>query len=487
MFMKAAHSLSRKNLWASLPDATRERVGRVLGIVPPAWLIGRRFRKTLAFVEDAQWWPVDRSRAFQLDMLQRLCQLAATRSPFYQRMFAAAGFDPRDLTSLAVLQQLPTTDRHTVRAHLTDMRVSGASGQRADSVSTGGTGGVPLQLYINSNRSPIEFAYLCAGWRRAGYRPSLPLAVFRGRVVEPDATGLRHHYDGLLRHHYYSVFHLTEENIGRYLEHVRGIGPCFLHVYPASADTLARYIWRKRLQPPANVLGILAESEILYPAQRALIEGVFGRKCLSSYGQTEKVVAAAGCEYSTDYHVWPTYGYFELLDKDGRHVTTVWARGEIVGTSFINTVVPFIRYRTGDFATYAGDRCGKCGREHLLLSDIRGHRIQETLVSNDGSGIPWTAVNVHDDTFAHVRQFQFVQDTPGRAVLNIVPAEGYTDVDSVRILSRLQYMLDGRLTVTLATVDTIRLTGAGKAIFVDQRIPGIDTTSDFEATVMVHR
>ena len=43
----------------------------------------------------------------------------------------------------------------------------------------------------------------------------------------------------------------------------------------------------------------------------SLIEGAFERRCLSSYGQTEKVVMASGCEGSTDYHVWPTYGIFD--------------------------------------------------------------------------------------------------------------------------------------------------------------------------------
>ncbi len=140
-----------------------------------------------------------------------------------------------------------------------------------------------------------------------------------------------------------------------------------------------------------------------------MVEEVSACRYFSCYGQSEKVALAAGCEKSDDYHIWPTYGYFELLNERGNPVTTPGERGEIVGTSFINTVMLFIRYRTGDWATYVGDRCDVCGREHVIIRDIRGHRTQEVLITAGGAEIPWAAMDMHDDTFIHVRQFQSMQ------------------------------------------------------------------------------
>jgi phenylacetate-CoA ligase len=182
------------------------------------------------------------------------------------------------------------------------------------------------------------------------------------------------------------------------------------------------------------------------------------------------VVLAAGCEHSDDYHIWPTYGYFELLDDDGNPVTTPGQRGEIIGTGFINTVMPFIRYRTGDWATYVSERCKACGREHTLIRDICGHRNQEVLIAADGSEIPWAALNMHDDTFLNVRQFQFHQETPGQAVLRIVPAGKFGEDDAERICRNLGRKLDRRLAFTIERVDAIPLSVRGKAIYVDQRI-----------------
>jgi len=294
----------------------------------------------------------------------------------------------------------------------------------------------------------------------------MPLAVFRGRVVPPDRNGLRHEYDPILRHHYYSCFHTADSDLERYLAHVRTIGPCFLHVYPSTVALLARFVTRSGTEPPSNIRGIIAESEIVYPEQRALVEEVFGCRYFSLFGHSEKLVLACECEKSTDYHVWPTYGYCELLDDDGRAVTTPGASGEIVGTGFINEVMPFIRYRTGDHATYVGDRCEACGRAHLLLRDIRGHRSQEMLVASDGSLISWTAMNMHDDTFRNVHRFQFWQREPGRAVLKVVPNHGFSDEDREGILRSLHRKTGEQLEIALDVVAYIPVSQRGKAVYV---------------------
>jgi phenylacetate-CoA ligase len=266
---------------------------------------------------------------------------------------------------------------------------------------------------------------------------------------------------------------MSDEDMSRYVAHVSAIGPCFLHVYPSTVATLARFLRERGVPAPRNVLGVIAESEVVYPEQRRMVEEVFGCRYFSCYGHSEKLVLAAECERTTDYHVFPTYGYFELLDPAGRPVTTAGQRGEIVGTGFINTVMPFIRYRTGDYATYVSDRCEACGRQHPIIRDIRSHRIQEFLIASDGSEIPWTALNMHDDTFEHVRQFQFRQDTPGRATLRVVPAQGFGEEDRRRILGNLGRKLDDRVVLSIETTDAISVTPRGKAIYVDQRVRAI--------------
>jgi len=464
-------AISRKNIWELTPAPLKRVIGTILEPVPTAWLLGRTFRSQREFARSAQRWLADRSRDYQLEKLREILRLAYRRTKFYRAKFDSLGFHPEDIKMLEDMSRLPIISKQVIGENLPDMCSRSTRNVDVDFGSTGGMSGFPLHFYFNASRSAIEYAYLTVGWERAGYELGTPLAILRGRVVRAERDGLRHEYDPLLRHHYYSSFHMSDEDMARYLEHMSTIGPCFLHVYPSTVAALARFILRSGTPVPGNIRGIIAESEIVYPEQRRMVEGVFGCRLFSCYGHSEKLVLAAGCEKTNDYHVWPTYGYFELLDEEGKPVTMPGQRGEIVGTGFINTVMPFIRYRTGDWATYVGGRCEACGREHTIIRDIRGHRTQEVLIAADNSEIPWTALNMHDDTFLRVRQFQFLQEKPGHAVLRIVPAPGFGEKDAAQIQRNLGRKLDGQITFTIEPVDAISLSARGKAIYVDQRIP----------------
>lgn|GEM_PF-116287 len=466
-------ALSRKNVWESLPLRVKSGVGWMLGWLPPQWLLGRQFRESLAFVNEAQWWSADRARQYQLERVREVCSLAYQETEYYRRVFDSVGLQPSDLRSLQDLATLPMIDKETLREHLQEMCTKDSSARGVDYVSTGGSGGAPLRFYIGAGRSATEYAYLVAGWQRVGYQLVTPQAVLRGQVVRANDHRLRHEYDPILRRHYYSNFHTSDEDIRKYLDHISRIGPCFLFVYPSSVAALARFVEHTGIAGPGNIRGILAGSEIVYPEDRAVAERVFAVRYFSWYGHSEKLVMAAECEHSTDYHVWPTYGYAELLDECDQPVNKPGQRGEIVATGFINTIVPFIRYRTGDYATYVDDHCEACGRQHVVIRDIRGHRTQEMLVAEDGSLISWTALNMHDDTFERVRQFQFYQDTPGRATLRLVPLNGFGEADRRRIAENVGKKVGDRLQFQIETCDTLPIAQSGKTVYVDQRIDGL--------------
>src|SRR3972149_10831976 len=122
------------------------------------------------------------------------------------------------------------------------------------------------------------------------------MAVLRGNIVPADPEGLYHAHDPLLHQHIYSSFHLTAEQMQRYTAHMESVQPRFLHAYPSSAWTLARFLLANGRRFPDSLQAILLESEPVYDHQRRFITEHFPIRVFSSYGHTEKVVLAAESE-----------------------------------------------------------------------------------------------------------------------------------------------------------------------------------------------
>lgn len=464
-------ALSRKNLWDASPAWLKQTIGAALKLAPPAMVLGGAYRKALADARASESWTVEQVRERQVRELRAICELAYEKSEFYRGVMQRLSWTPAALQEPEDIRALPLIDKATLREQGRAMCVRPIDGRDVDEVSTGGSSGQPLKFYIQAGRSAVEFAYLVAGWERIGFRFGDTTAVFRGAVVPSKSlAGLRHSYDPLLRRHFYSNFHMADADMRAYLSHLATLGPCWILVYPSSGYALARFILDGGHKPLTNIRGILAGSETTYPGQREACEQAFNAPYFTWYGHSEKLALAAECAKSSDYHVWPGYGFVELVDDAGKPVTTPGVSGEIVGTGFINRVMPFLRYRTGDWATYVGERCEACGRNHLVIRGIEGHRTQEMLIASDGTAISWVAMNMHDDTFEDVRQFQFRQDEPGRALLRIVAAPAFGDAHVARILRNLDRKFAGRMQITIERVDEIPLTARGKTVYVDQRL-----------------
>ncbi len=461
-------ALSRKNLWEASPRWIKSSIGKVLGVCPTDVILGRRFQKNLHFVRETELWQDSQAKTYQLQHLKEIIRLAYEKTEYYRVQFDRVGFRPEDLKSLEDMTRLPFIDKNSVIGNLNRMMTKPKEASGVDYVATGGTSGSPLRFYIDAGRSAVEFAYLSTSWERCGYKTGMPSAVFRGQVVRPDRNGLRHEYDPILRRHYYSNFHMDVQSIKKYLQHIETIGPCFLLAYPSSAFALAQFLVKTKTPFNGRIKAVLAGSENVYPDQRECIEKAFGCRFFSWYGHSEKLVLAAECESSSDYHVLPTYGYCELIAENGSPVRQVGQRGEIVGTGFINTIVPFIRYRTGDYAEYAGESCDACGRETMILRNLEGRWPQGDLVGKDGGLLSMTAINVHDDTFAKVKDYQFRQSVAGRAILSVIAVEDLSEAEQRRIVENMNQRLQGQVALELEVRSELLKTGRGKILRVIQ-------------------
>jgi phenylacetate-CoA ligase len=435
--------------------------------IPMRYRTGREYRALRGFLQEAQWWPADRIAVWQLQRLRAIVRYAYDNVPGYQALYKAAGIAPSEVRSLADFKRLPFVDKNLLRDHLGDFTSRAIPRSKRVYVTTGGSTGEPLGFYHTQSNNTREAAFLHMSFERAGWKPEDSLAILRGAFIGTEQKFWE--FDRDKEQLLLSSYFLTERSYERYAQKILEHAPRHLSAYPSAATRLADMVLTRGEAGRIDFKTVLLESENLYAWQKEKLRAAFPRaKIFGAYGHTEQAVLAAMCERSEAYHLWPFYGYAEILNAEGKEAEQ-GESGEVIATSFWNEATPFIRYRTTDLARKGAAHCAQCGRQFELLDAIEG-RLQEFIVTKTGRYIAMTALNMHSAVFDRVRQFQFYQDAPGKIVFKIIRREGYSENDSRAIHGELRKKLGEDVELELAFVEDISKTPRGKQRFLEQKL-----------------
>ena len=427
------------------------------------------FKKTYDLLKKSQYWSADQLEEYQLEQLNKLIIHAYENVPYYTNIFDENGLKPSDIQDFKDLDKLPFLTKEIVQENINLLKSKKYSADSFEYVTTGGSTGIPMGFYLENGVSKAkEWAFIKTQWDRVGYHFRDKCVYLRGAVINNSNQGQFWEYAMLNRWLVMSSYHMTDENVPLYIEKIKKFKPKFFQAYPSTITILARYMQENNISAFPTVKAILCGSENLYPSQRQLLEEVFGCRVYSWYGHAEQAVLGGECEHSSNYHLFPEYGYTELIDEYGNNVSVEGGMGEIVVTGFNNPIFPFIRYRTMDIGVLTKEKC-KCGRNYPLLKKIEG-RLQELIITKENRLISMTSINMHSDVFDNVKQFQFIQEKKGEIFLNIVKKRSYTENDTNNIKLELNEKLGDDIDLTIKFVDEIPRTKNGKYRFLIQKM-----------------
>ena len=430
---------------------------------------GDVFTRQYTFLRQSQWWDARRLEEYQLGQLRKLVRHAYANVPYYRHLFDGGHLTPDDIKGVHDIRQLPCLTRQDIMENLKDLVARNADASKLSLLSTGATTGLPLRFYADESVfNPMESAFIVCLWNRVGFR------FDDKHVVFGLSTGAIPKSGSNVRQLRLSMMAMTSENIQMYVRLIRDFRPRFILASASTLFILGRFMKDNGVPPFPTIKALLLASEPIYDFQRILLEDVFKCRVFSWYGHRERTVCAGECEYSTDYHIYPEYGIAELIRRDGEPVTEDGEPGEIVGTGFLNWVTPFIRYRTGDIATYTSRKC-RCGRNYRLLARVQG-RAQEYLVAGDGSLLPFVALisAYHIDggwTNQRIEQIQFLQETAGEIVIRVVKNPAYADAEITQyLLEWAKRRLAGSFLAKVDIVNEIPRTRGGKYTYCIQKL-----------------
>lgn len=364
---------------------------------------------------------------------------------------------------LQCLALLPMTSKEDIKRapHAYRSTAAAARGLRA---FTGGSTAQPLEFLLEKHvtraRETAYVDYINSHILGLGAR-DLTLSL-HGRTVGSAARagGRIWMYEPIKRQLIFSSDHLERRYMPAYVEVLRRRRPSQIHAYPSALLPLSRWLAEQPCTEfTDSVRGILLTSENVYPPQLQLFRRVFPRaRIVRHYGHSERVLMAVAVDDTSGYRFLPLYGHLELVDASGRRIDEPGLPGEIVGTSFDNHVMPFVRYRTGDLGVWGASGA----MMPATLESVEG-RLQEFVVCKDSRLVSVTTLGAaHFAELAVADCLQYEQRQPGLVEVNVVaPRTLYAEEISC-ISDAVRRKTQGGCTAQVLQVDRIERTVRGK-------------------------
>ena len=252
-------------------------------------------------------------------------ELLAHRMRRVERLARRSGVAANDFTTKLDLRRDPTRYRR---------RGLGPVSRAA----TGGTTGVPLELYRSITNVVFEQATIDHIIGKHGVdAASARVAVFRGDNIKSPDDQTAPFWRGTPRYRVFSSIHLNRTNareIGAALGEFR---PDVLYCYPSSLCLLLEYARDGLLEPAPRL--VVTSSEHLDRSAFSDVRSIMGCPLLDYYGQAERVCFASSSP-NGNYRFRHDYGAV-LLDRRGEE-------DRLFGTCFHNDKQLFYRYDTED-------------------------------------------------------------------------------------------------------------------------------------------
>lgn len=392
------------------------------------------------------------------ELFTSLLSYSKKNCPYYHRQLS--GINTNDI---AELHRIPLLTKDIIRTNLSDLVSKRVSHKSMRFTKTGGSTGNPLGFWISGGSDDLHQEFL---FKSMGYKEGDKILAMDGTMIEKELmekqiywktknNGNELPYGGMGL----SALALTETRKKYYLDFLTQYRPDFIRGYPFFIAEMANYILETGRRIEFDIKGIQLTSEVIFDYQISAIKNAFNSEVFGQYGHHESSVISYTIDEGFEYYCSPLYGYTEVLDQHGNHVN-INEEGEVVVTGFANFGMPFIRYKTGDRATYGGEKQGI-----VKLSKILG-RIFDYVINKKGDKVVIGPRNFAKDALFYISQWQILQLTPGEIVINISRLPGYNEQHELLISKNFKKLAD--VTCTFEYDKEFQKTKAGKTLFVVQ-------------------
>ena len=397
----------------------------------------------------------ERFNRVELDDIQtvKLTQLIAyvvRTVPFYKNKNYSS--ISADRTARELLSSLPILTRADIQS--AGMSIRNVYCKRLQKSRTGGTTGVPLEIWKDKKVISIAEAALWRGKSWVGIKPWHKAVSIQGFGKGSCYGRLRMR---ILNKWLFEAFVPKKESRFKALSRIHNIQPRAVEGYVTDLLSLSE----DQDISSAHVHAVLTTGEMLYPDQKKALASAFNAPVFSYYGCNEIGALAFECEHGS-MHITDEHVIIEAVNEQGE---AVWDEpGRLLVTDLDNYAMPLIRYEIGDIGMLSREMC-PCGRSLLVLKELLG-RQQDALRNEAGDKLSATFFAGHFRGIEHIQRIQLIQHDVRKVEILYEGNEQSAAKELSAVTKEIHDRLGRQIEVVITRVEQIPLTARGKRLLI---------------------
>ncbi|RLC51174.1 MAG: hypothetical protein DRZ79_03225 [Candidatus Cloacimonadota bacterium] len=423
----------------------------------PLQVIGRYF-----FYSKSQWWSERKLDEYQNKMLIKLVRHAAENVPYYRNLFRKIGFDANTFRGKIDMHKIPFLDKEIVRTHKKELLADNAKKFGITHDSTSGSTGTPLHFVLDDSVQANKIAAILRSYHWGGYSLGKRTFSLQSYYFQDKPFHFSPFYN-ILR---FDSNQLKKDAALEVIKEINRLKPKFFMGFPFDLVMLSKFADEAgvTVNPPES---IVTYGETLSENKRKLLENAYHCRVFDFYSLHESAAMISECEKG-NLHLIEDFAFHEIVDENGNDASER-GFGELVGTSYYNFSMPFIRYKTRDIIKIKkeNNRC-ECGRNFRIVEEISGKEC-DFIQTPDGRFLG--AVMSHSiDNAQGVICSQCVQNSLNHITVNIITDKSFNRNSRMELEKGLRKRLGNKIQIELKQVQELEKRKSGKTPFIISKI-----------------
>lgn len=411
---------------------------------------------------------------FSFNKFQALLNYCNTYVPFYRNKWRSIDFNPSyDIQNPDDINLIPLLSKNDVRENYNELFSEIAYKYNPIYSNTSGTTGTPLHFAISLETKANYCAVLERYRKWYNYNSKKWTASVGGKeIIGKSRSGPLWRYcipfqtmSGMSRLVIYDSLHINMTNVKKYVKHMKKIGISYLKGYPTNLYEFAKLLIELEENLPIEV--VFTGSEPLHDFIEDMLIKKFNVDSIADfYGNSECVAYSHKHPNYQDYFIPLDSVWLEIVNPiNGNEASTV---GEVVGTNFYNYVMPLVRYRTGDNASFVNQQSNL---PFPSMSRVYS-KYEDVVFTKDNSVISPSSLTHPFKSIPPLifERTQIVQKQKGYLTINYIPGKKFNAKVFIDIINKFNERFNNRFVLNFEKKDNIKKNKSGKYRWVINEI-----------------